>query len=91
MLARTPESYNPLVQEINSAGGKAIGISTDVSDGESVKHAFDEIKKSYGGSCAAAVFNASGRFFRKPFLELAEDEFLSGLNVSVYVCSQSTS
>lgn len=30
----------------------------------------------------AAIFNASGRFVRKPFLELTEDEFSAGLDVS---------
>jgi NAD(P)-dependent dehydrogenase (short-subunit alcohol dehydrogenase family) len=30
----------------------------------------------------AAVFNASGRFVRKPFLDLTEDEFFAGLDVS---------
>jgi hypothetical protein len=28
------------------------------------------------------VFNASGKFVRKPFLELTEDDFMAGLDVS---------
>jgi len=84
LLARNPESYTDLVKEINSSGGKAIGISTDVSDAKSVANAAEEIKKEFGSGvgAAAAVFNASGRFVRKPFLELTEDEFFSGLDVS---------
>ncbi|KAI9717224.1 MAG: hypothetical protein M1828_007418 [Chrysothrix sp. TS-e1954] len=85
LLARTPESYNPLVDEINKSGGSAIGVSADVSNSDSIKKAFDEIKAKYGGEdaqCAAAVFNASGAFYRKPFLELTEDQFMSGLDVS---------
>ena len=85
LLARTPASYEPLAAEINNSGGQAIGISTDVSDPKSVKDAFQQIKKHFGGEetqCAAAVFNASGRFFRKPFLELTEDQFMAGLDVS---------
>ncbi|KAF2431080.1 NAD(P)-binding protein [Tothia fuscella] len=83
-LARTPESYNDIVKEINSNGGKAIGISTDVSDAKSIENASAEIKKEFGDdvAAAAAIFNASGRFYRKPFLELEESEFFSGLDVS---------
>lgn len=28
------------------------------------------------------MFNASGNFVRKPFLELTEDDFMAGLDVS---------
>jgi NAD(P)-dependent dehydrogenase (short-subunit alcohol dehydrogenase family) len=72
LLARSPESYEPLVKEINNAGGQAIGISADVSNEESIKSAFAQIKKEYqGAGCAAAIFNASGRFVRKPLLEMS--------------------
>jgi NADP-dependent 3-hydroxy acid dehydrogenase YdfG len=55
LLARTPESYNEIVKEINSSGGKAIGISTDVSSAESVANATAEIKKEFGEGVGAAV------------------------------------
>jgi len=84
LLSRSAENYNDLVKEINDKGGKAIGISTDVADAKSVQNAADVIKKEFGSEvgAAAAVFNASGRFVRKPFLDLTEDEFFAGLNVS---------
>jgi len=84
LLARNPENYESLAKEINSSGGKAIGISTDISDSKSVDAAFGNIEKEFGPgvSAAAAVFNASGRFVRKPFLELTEDDFTAGLDVS---------
>lgn len=64
------------MQEINSHGGKAIGISTDISAPESVKSAFSEIAKTFpNAALAAAVFNVGGGFVRKPFLELTEEEF----------------
>ena len=79
LLARKSANYDPIVKEINDAGGKAIGISTDVSDGKSVQSAFDQIKKEMGDSkLAAAIYNVGGRFIRKPFLELDETEFSSG-------------
>ncbi|KAK4691941.1 hypothetical protein P7C71_g5171, partial [Lecanoromycetidae sp. Uapishka_2] len=75
LLSRNPDTYNPIVNEINKSGGKAIGISTDVSDSKSVKAMVESVKKEYGHDvkCAAAIFNASGAFVRKPFLELTEE------------------
>lgn len=85
LLARSPENYESLVQEINGSGGKAIGISTDVSSEESVKSAFEKIKQEYqGASCAAAIFNASGPFSRKPLLEMSVGEFEKSWDVSWY-------
>ena len=37
LLARSAASYNPLEKEINSKGGKAIGIATDIANKDSVK------------------------------------------------------
>ena len=84
LLARKEANYEPIVKEINDAGGKAIGISTDVSDGKSVKDAFDRIKKESGGNLAAAIFNVGGRFIRKSFLELNEEDFVSGFEANGY-------
>ena len=55
LLSRSPENYNDLVKEINSKGGKAIGISTDVADAKSVQNAADAIKKEFGSEVGAAV------------------------------------
>lgn len=83
LLARSPENYESLVEEINKSGGKAVGISTDVSDPKSVKAAFDKIQHEFNTtSCAAAIFNASGRFVRKPLLEMSVEDFSAGWEVS---------
>ncbi|KAH7095406.1 hypothetical protein FB567DRAFT_586731 [Paraphoma chrysanthemicola] len=84
LLARKPESFESLANEINSAGGKAIGISTDVSDASSLKNAVETIKKEFGNDvgAAAAIFNASGPFLRKPFLEIPPEVFAASLGVS---------
>ena len=80
LLARQPGNYEPLVKEIEAAGGKAIGISTDVADGASVANAFEKIKAEMkGAQLAAAIFNVGGRFIRKPFLDMNEEEFMSGM------------
>ncbi|KKK17266.1 hypothetical protein P175DRAFT_0508225 [Aspergillus ochraceoroseus IBT 24754] len=79
VLARNAANYKPLVQEINSSGGQALGISSDLSDSESVKSAFKQISQHHASSpLAAAVFNVGGGFVKKPFLELTEEEFTLG-------------
>lgn len=79
LLARNPANYESIVSEINSSGGKAIGISTDVSSPDSVKNAFKQIDKEFAGKkLAAAIYNVGGSFIRKPFLELSLDEYTAG-------------
>lgn len=85
LLARKPANYEPIVKEIEAAGGKAIGISTDVTDSASVKNAFETLEKEMcGAQLAAAVFNVGGSFIKKPFLELTEEEFLGGMDANGY-------
>ncbi|KAL8801699.1 MAG: hypothetical protein Q9182_004293 [Xanthomendoza sp. 2 TL-2023] len=79
LLARNPANYEDALKDIQATGGKAIGIPTDVSDAKSVKDAIAQIQKEFeGDKCAAAVFNVGGKFIRKPFLELSQEEFESG-------------
>lgn len=86
LLARNPSNFDPIVNEINASGGHATGISTDLSSSQSVGAAFDKIKQQYEGSAlAAAVFNPSGGFARKPFMELTEEEFAGGFENQGYV------
>jgi enoyl-[acyl-carrier-protein] reductase (NADH) len=68
-----------LAEEINKAGGKAVGISCDASSASSVKDAFERLKSEMGSApLAAAIYNVGGRFVRKPFLELSEEDFEAG-------------
>ena len=83
LLARNPANYESLVKEIEAAGGKAIGISTDCSDGASVKKAFEQLKSAMGGAkLTAAIYNVGGRFVRKPFMELNEEDFVAGFEAN---------
>jgi len=94
LLARNPDNYESIVKEIKAAGGQAIGISTDVSSASSVKNAFVEIQKEFKGKkLAAAVFNVGGKFVRKPFLELTEEEYEAGFEANgkgFYLFAQAT-
>jgi len=84
LLARNPSSYEKLAEEINSSGGKAIGISTDLASPDSVKQAFQTIEEQFKDApVAAAIFNASGPFVRKPILEIGVDDLSKALDVSV--------
>lgn len=87
LLARNPANYEDAVRDIESAGGRAIGIPTDVTDAESVTKAVETARKELGGSgeMAAAVFNVGGRFIKKPFLELTQEEFESGWEANGFV------
>lgn len=85
MLARKAANYDPIVKEIEEAGGRAVGISTDVSDSASVKNAFEKLQTEMGDTpLAAAVFNVGGSVTKKPFLEMTEEEFLAGMDANGY-------
>jgi len=83
LLARNPANFEPVVEEIKKAGGEATGISTDCSSAESVSSALKKIQEiGEDVKIAAAVYNVGGRFIRKPFLELTQEEFESGFEAN---------
>lgn len=57
LLARKEESYSSLVNEINEAGGSALGVATDVSVGSSITAAFQKIKARFGSDAVCTVSN----------------------------------
>lgn len=84
VLARNAESYRDIVSEIKQSGGHAVGISADVVDPNSVNSAFETIKKELPGSkLAAAVYNVSGGFVKKPFLDLKINDIDDNLETTV--------
>lgn len=92
LLARNPANYEPVVEAINAAGhgNKAVGFQTDVSSRAALKETlaaagreFGFAKDDGGLKVAAAVFNVSGSFVRKPFLELEEGDIEKGYEGSV--------
>lgn len=85
LLARREESYNDLVAEINSSGGHAIGISTDVTSAASVKSAFQTITKElHSAKLAAAVYNVAAGRSVKPFLDLQLSDLDTSLQGNAY-------
>lgn len=86
VLARSPASYSPIVDDIKAAGGDALGLTADASDPEAVSAAFDSIAREWPHrKLAAAVYNANAGFAFKPFLELTEGDLDAGLGAAAYV------
>ncbi|KAI0407875.1 NAD(P)-binding protein [Xylaria palmicola] len=94
LMARRPESYQDTVSEIVQAGGRAVGISADVADSESMGSAFDTIKKEFlDMKLAVAVYNVSSGYMIKPFLDLKPedlDDSLSGSARGLFNFAQKT-
>jgi NAD(P)-dependent dehydrogenase (short-subunit alcohol dehydrogenase family) len=86
LLARKATSYEPLVKEINDKGGKAVGFETDVSDEKSTGSLIEKVKSEFGADIglAAAIFNASGPFSRKPFLETTTEDYTKSFDVTLF-------
>jgi NAD(P)-dependent dehydrogenase (short-subunit alcohol dehydrogenase family) len=88
LLSRRAGSSEPVRQEIATAGGKALVISADVTQPQSVKAAVEEIHAKLGPVTALA-YNASG-YGRGPFLELDPEtirkSFEVGVMGAVYLC-----
>ncbi len=80
LLARKAESFQEGVDEINRAGGKAIGIAADAADVKSLDAAFATIEKELPGhKLAVAVYNVGGGLKLAPFLELKVEEWDASL------------
>ncbi|OJJ65649.1 hypothetical protein ASPBRDRAFT_669940 [Aspergillus brasiliensis CBS 101740] len=84
LLARNPASLEDVAREINNEGGRAVGVSADLSGDKSMEAAFKQINSLFGSlPLAAAVFNLGGGFVKKSFLDLTEAEFEQGFNTHV--------
>lgn len=87
LLARQPDSYNEVVAQINKTGGKAIGISADVTDESSLASALESITKQFENlQLVTAIYNVrpNSRPSRRPFLELKMEDLETSLTGNVY-------
>lgn len=51
-----------------------------------MKAAFEQLQKEMGSApLAAAIYNVGGKFVRKAFLELSQEEFEAGYEANGYV------
>jgi NAD(P)-dependent dehydrogenase (short-subunit alcohol dehydrogenase family) len=66
-VARRADRLEDLVHEISETGGEAIAVSCDVTDADSVEHAFDEAERAFGVVdiiISNAGISAPGNFLR---------------------------
>lgn len=73
ILGRTPETITTRVQEIESMGGIALGISADVLSKSSLQKAKDDIIKAYGK--IDILINAAGGNMKGATIQPDEDFF----------------
>lgn len=82
LLARSQSTLDGVLGSIKAQGGEGIGISTNVTDPESIGNAFQKITQAYpSSSVAVAIFNVSGRTV-KPFLQLSLEDWKSANDVT---------
>lgn len=89
LLARTEEYLATLVKEIESAGGRALAVPTDVSQPEQIEAAFDTIRRTLGAP-EVLLYNAAMRPFGR-LMETKPNTFENTWRVSVFgafLCSQ---
>ncbi|UNI16135.1 putative secondary metabolism biosynthetic enzyme, variant 2 [Purpureocillium takamizusanense] len=86
LLARSPASYQPVVDQIRAAGGVAHGLSADVADPAALDAALASVESDLlpGARLAAAVYNANAGFAVKPFLDLTVGDLDASLGTGAY-------
>lgn len=89
LLARKEAYLATLVKEVESAGGRALAVPTDVSQGEHIEAAFATIRREWG-SPTALLYNAAMRPFGR-LMETKPTTFENTWRVSVlgaFLCAQ---
>ncbi len=81
LIARTQESLDKQVAELEKENVEAYGITADATDSESITSAFDKLKKEYGVP-DVLVYNAGANSIDNPS-ELNQKDLLNDFNVNV--------
>jgi len=81
VAARRSDKLADVVSEITSAGGKAVAVSMDVSDDNSVTEAFDQAETEVG--TIDVIINNAGIVSRSNSLDLTSDEWDRVMNTNL--------
>lgn len=81
-VARRPGPLAETVKLIEAAGGKAHGISCDVTDPAAVEAAYKEAVATYGK--VDILVNNAGSSLRGPFLELTDEQWRGDLELKLF-------
>ncbi|MEM7016406.1 MAG: SDR family NAD(P)-dependent oxidoreductase [Pseudomonadota bacterium] len=89
VAGRTQEKLDAIVDEIQSGGGTAMAVATDVTDPAQVDNMVEQTKAQFG-RVDIMVNNAGGAMFVKPPEKLKPEEWNAALALnltSVFLCS----
>ncbi len=84
LAARQAPKLASLKDEITDAGGTALAVAMDVTDGASVKRAFDSAEEALGP--VDILVNNAGIAITKPFLEIDESDWDAVLDTNLKGC-----
>jgi NAD(P)-dependent dehydrogenase (short-subunit alcohol dehydrogenase family) len=82
LIARTKSQLEETAELIRQRGGKALVTPTDVGKREQVLAAVAAVERELGP--ISVLINNAGAYLRKPFLEIAEEDFDFQLKVNTY-------
>jgi NAD(P)-dependent dehydrogenase (short-subunit alcohol dehydrogenase family) len=82
LIARTKSQLEETAELIRQAGGRALVTPTDVSKREQVLASVEAVERELGP--ISVLINNAGAYLRKPFAEIAEDEFDFQFKVNCY-------
>jgi len=83
LAARTASAISAIADEINQGGGKALAVTTDVTDPESVARLVEQTLKTYG-RLDAAFNNAGSGHMPTPLADISFEDFEAGLKANLY-------
>ena len=90
IAARTRERSEAVAKDISSSGGKAIAVTLDVTDRESVERMIEEVTELLGP--VDVLVNNAGLCYHRPAAEVPQDEWMDVFDVNVHGlwnCAQS--
>ncbi|HSS92426.1 MAG TPA: glucose 1-dehydrogenase [Candidatus Dormibacteraeota bacterium] len=83
LAARTADAIATIADEVNTAGGKAIAVPTDVTDPDSVQRLVEKTLAGFG-RLDIAFNNAGAGHMPKALADISFEEFESGLKANLY-------
>lgn len=83
LAARTAQAIATIADEINSNGGRALAVPTDVTDPESVERLVETTLTSFG-RLDVAFNNAGAGQMPKPLADISFEDFEAGLKGNLY-------
>jgi NAD(P)-dependent dehydrogenase (short-subunit alcohol dehydrogenase family) len=83
LAARTEAAIIAIAKEIESSGGKALAVPTDVTDPESVARLVEQTVKTFG-RLDVAFNNAGAGQMPTPLADISFEDFEAGLKANLY-------